>query len=187
MLSTKLVWGYIALTAITLAFSLLFMRGGFAQEVDRGVVCDTPDQVETVAAFQGEPDVALQWVNTDHPHACGIVLVKFYRGGDIRRIPQGTITKIAVVAYHNGHDWTAAQPTVQYTYFADNTPFMLVQHNHERYHNTYQGWASEVTENCCNLQFCAILTTWKNGNLWLGGRASTKSAHGEISVKKTEP
>lgn len=33
----------------------------------------------------------------------------------------------------------------------------LAQHNHERGHNDYLGWASGVTTNCCNNQDCGLL------------------------------
>lgn len=34
---------------------------------------------------------------------------------------------------------------------------VLAQHNHAAGHNDYQGWASEVTANCCNNQDCGSL------------------------------
>lgn len=34
-------------------------------------------------------------------------------------------------------------------------PFGTTAQEHHQHHNTYQGWASEVTNNCCNNQDCS--------------------------------
>lgn len=33
----------------------------------------------------------------------------------------------------------------------------FAQHNHDRHHDDYKSWASEVTSNCCNNQDCGVL------------------------------
>ena len=117
------IWGAIALTALVLAFSMLFLRGGFAQDitVGTGLICDTAEQVEQyAAAFKGDSEATLAQVNNGTT-ACGVMAFAYVRGEDIKQVStkdgMATIVKIAVMGINLGGGWVRGTPLTQYTLF----------------------------------------------------------------------
>lgn len=116
----KGVWAGILLTALVLAFSMLFLRGGFADEVKVGTafVCDTEEQVREFIALDGDAD-ALKQINADG-NVCGVLTV-MYDGFEVVgqiQTPQGLgeIRKINIIGIKLPFGWvTAGEPMVQYT------------------------------------------------------------------------
>jgi hypothetical protein len=96
-------------------------------EIGRGVVCDTPQQVERYVALRGdgaETTIALQTVNQEaHVPACGVALVLFSAGERVGGLTtQGrllSIMQIRVHAFGNGAVWTRIPVTIRYTVTAE--------------------------------------------------------------------
>lgn len=95
-----------------------------AEDIGRGVLCDTPEEVQHFVALRNEgvePQAALHAVN-DEAHsttACSYAMVMFSRDKPIaeltirgRRI---SILELTVMAFGDGKAWKMMPDTVQYT------------------------------------------------------------------------
>jgi hypothetical protein len=108
------------ITAISLAMlgHALAQRGDV--ELGQGVVCNTQTQMERFVAMDVKIE-AVAVINTDEPHACGMVTASFIRGRTVHQVRNslGTydVVEVLVVAVHLDGDWGKALPAIQYTLF----------------------------------------------------------------------
>ena len=108
----------------------LVLFSGFVQpsapqdsvEQDRGVLCDTVEQVEQFAAFDGDGAAAVNAINEKYrTHACAILVVAVVKGKKIKDISfsgqQAELREILVVGWFDGVRWRQLRPFVQYTLY----------------------------------------------------------------------
>jgi hypothetical protein len=118
-----LVWLGIFLTGALLATALAFPA--WAQEVGRGLVCDTAQQAEIYVAHVESSDsqAALQEVNRDSPTACAIVVVAYLRGEEVKtvNVKHGTVRIVAItlVGVMRHGQLVAIPPWQQFTLFLE--------------------------------------------------------------------
>lgn len=97
-------------------FLVVFASNAKAHPIaGRGVVCDTPAQVEEYITLKGG-DAALEVINAKEKNACALLLVAFEKGGIVKTIGGKEITEILVVAWNDGV-WHQLVPMMQYTIF----------------------------------------------------------------------
>src|SRR5215469_1069431 len=96
---------------------------GTEMNVGRGVICDTPRQIERFVALRSDgkdAEAALQVLNNDiaDPNACAFTFVKFTDGEPIARLSMNgrlaSILQITVHVFSNGSVWNDVSATVQY-------------------------------------------------------------------------
>jgi len=95
-----------------------------AEEIGRGVLCDTPEQVEHFVAFRNkgmDAHVALQAVNQEQHNtpACNYAVVVFTSDKPVIEMTMNSrrvsILQITVLALGDGSSWKRMPETVQYT------------------------------------------------------------------------
>lgn len=92
-------------------------------DVGRGVLCDTPKQMERFVALRDngkEAEIALQTVNNESRiPACNVAFVMFTGGKPIAELTihgkRVSVIEITVVAISNGSAWRKIPATTQYT------------------------------------------------------------------------
>ncbi len=111
---------------IALLLSLCYIPA-VAQEqhvmaVGRGVMCDTPQQIERFATLRSDgkdADVALRTINNGAPDACSFGLVAFTGGAPVAQLSVNgrpvSVVEITVHAFSHGSVWKAVPEAVRYT------------------------------------------------------------------------
>lgn len=117
------VWLAIAICAAFLSGALAFPA--LAQELvqGRGLICDTPQEVERfISLFKKGDDgnTVVQQVNVEvgKPNACGFALIAFYQGDEVAKVRgaagPASIVKITIVGVNLGHGWQLVPHFEQY-------------------------------------------------------------------------